>query len=107
MQQHPEFGFDLLAPINHLRPALDIPYAHHERWDGAGYPRGLKGEVIPLAARLFAVVDVWDALGADRPFRPAWTRPRVRHYLREHAGSHFDPQAVSLLFQSLNGSLAA
>jgi GAF domain-containing protein len=107
MQQHPEFGFDLLAPINHLRPALDIPYAHHERWDGAGYPRGLKGEVIPLAARLFAVVDVWDALGADRPFRPAWTRPRVRHYLREHAGSHFDPQAVSLLFQSLNGSQAA
>jgi HD-GYP domain-containing protein (c-di-GMP phosphodiesterase class II) len=104
IQQHPEFGFNILAPINHLRPALDIPYCHHERWDGTGYPRGLKGEQIPVAARLFAVVDVWDALCSDRPFRRAWPEARARDYLREHAGSHFDPQAVNLFFQSLNGS---
>jgi HD-GYP domain-containing protein (c-di-GMP phosphodiesterase class II) len=107
IQQHPEYGFDILAPINHLRPALDIPYCHHERWDGAGYPRGLKGDQIPLAARLFAVVDVWDALCTDRPFRRAWSESGARAYLREQAGAHFDPQAVSLFFQSLNGSNGA
>jgi HD-GYP domain-containing protein (c-di-GMP phosphodiesterase class II)/DNA-binding response OmpR family regulator len=104
LQQHPERGFDILAPIHHLRPALDIPYSHHERWDGTGYPRGLKGEQIPVAARLFAVADVWDALSTDRPFRRAWPEARARDYLREHAGSHFDPQAVNLFLQALNGS---
>jgi HD-GYP domain-containing protein (c-di-GMP phosphodiesterase class II) len=104
VQQHPEYGFDMLAPINHLRVALDIPYCHHERWDGAGYPRGLKGEQIPLAARLFSVADVWDALRSDRPFRRAWPEARARDYLREKAGTRFDPHAVNLFFQTLNGS---
>jgi GAF domain-containing protein len=104
LQQHPERGFDILAPIQHLRPALDVPFCHHEHWDGTGYPRGLKGEQIPIAARLFAVVDVWDALCSDRPYRRAWPEARAREYLREHAGTHFDPQAINLFFQSLNGS---
>ena len=85
---------ELLSPIPYLRPALDIPYSHHEKWDGSGYPRGLKGEGIPLAARIFAVVDVWDALTSDRPYRPAWTRKRALQYIRGQAGAHFDPKVV-------------
>jgi HD-GYP domain-containing protein (c-di-GMP phosphodiesterase class II) len=73
MRRHPEFAHEMLLPILYLRPALDIPYCHHERWDGTGYPRGLKGEEIPLTARIFAVVDVWDALTSDRPYRDAWS----------------------------------
>ena len=91
MRQHPQLAFELLAPIDYLRPALDIPYCHHEKWDGSGYPRGLKGEQIPLAARIFAVLDVWDALRSDRPYRPAWDEERVLNYIEENAGSHFDP----------------
>ncbi len=94
MRRHPEFARDLLRPIAFLRPALDIPYCHHEKWDGTGYPRGLKGEQIPLAARVFAIVDVWDALRSDRPYRTAWEEERVRAYLREQAGAYFDPQVV-------------
>ena len=74
MRRHPVYAYDLLSPIAYLRPALDIPYCHHEKWDGTGYPRGLRGEAIPLAARLFAVVDVWDALLSNRPYRPALAR---------------------------------
>jgi HD-GYP domain-containing protein (c-di-GMP phosphodiesterase class II) len=70
MRKHPQFAYDMLTPIAYLRPALDIPYCHHEKWDGSGYPRGLKGEQIPLVARIFAIVDVWDALSSDRPYRP-------------------------------------
>ncbi|HEX6605376.1 MAG TPA: HD domain-containing phosphohydrolase, partial [Chloroflexia bacterium] len=95
MRRHPVYAYELLAPIAFLRPALDIPYAHHERWDGTGYPRGLRGSAIPLAARVFAVVDVWDALLSDRPYRPAWPAPEVRAYLRAHAGTHFDPAVVA------------
>jgi putative nucleotidyltransferase with HDIG domain len=94
MRKHPEYAYQLLAPITYLKPALDIPYCHHEKWDGTGYPRGLKGEQIPLAARIFAVVDVWDALTSDRPYRPAWSADRAREYIRASAGSHFDPQVV-------------
>ncbi len=94
MRKHPVHAFELLSPIPYLRPALDIPYAHHEKWDGTGYPRGLKGEQIPLAARIFAVVDVWDALTSDRPYRPAWSETKARAYIREHAGKHFDPRVV-------------
>jgi putative nucleotidyltransferase with HDIG domain len=94
MRRHPVHAYDLLAPISHLRPALDIPYAHHEKWDGTGYPRGLKGEQIPLAARLFAVVDVWDALTSDRPYRPAWAKEKARAYITEQSGRHFDPRIV-------------
>jgi len=96
MRQHPQFAFELLSPIDFLKPALDIPYCHHEKWDGSGYPRGLKGEQIPLSARLFAVVDVWDALTSDRPYREAWPESQAVEFIREQAGKHFDPQAVEL-----------
>jgi HD-GYP domain-containing protein (c-di-GMP phosphodiesterase class II) len=99
VQQHPDLGFGILAPIAYLRPALDIPYCHHERWDGGGYPRGLRGDVIPPAARLFAVVDVRDALRADRPYRAAWTDAAAVAYLQEKAGTQFDPQMVRMFLQ--------
>jgi HD-GYP domain-containing protein (c-di-GMP phosphodiesterase class II) len=92
MRGHPVQACELLSPIPYLRPALDIPYCHHEKWDGTGYPRGLQGEQIPLSARIFAVVDVWDALRSDRPYRGAWPEEKVHGYLREQAGKHFDPQ---------------
>jgi HD-GYP domain-containing protein (c-di-GMP phosphodiesterase class II) len=91
----------MLSPIAYLRPAIDIPYCHHEKWDGTGYPRGLKGEQIPLAARIFAVVDVWDALGSDRPYRPAWPPEKVRAFIKEEAGRHFDPQVVEVFLKIL------
>ncbi|MEZ0396113.1 MAG: PAS domain S-box protein [Anaerolineales bacterium] len=94
MRQHPVFAYELLSSIAYLRPALDIPYAHHERWDGKGYPRGLAGDQIPLAARIFAVADVYDALTSARPYRPAWTRPRAVAYIRKESGKHFDPAVV-------------
>lgn len=94
MRRHPEYAYDMLQPIEFLRPVLDIPYCHHERWDGSGYPRGLAGEEIPLAARIFAVVDVWDALISDRPYRAAWPPRQVVAYLRAHAGNLFDPAVV-------------
>jgi putative two-component system response regulator len=96
MRQHPQMAYDMLYPIEYLRPALEIPYCHHEKWDGSGYPRGLKGEEIPLSARLFAVVDVWDALTSERPYRPAWTIEQALAYLKEQAGRHFDPNVVEL-----------
>jgi PAS domain S-box-containing protein len=94
MRQHPIYAHQLLSGIDYLRPCLDVPYCHHERWDGSGYPRGLKGEAIPLAARIFAVVDVWDALTSDRPYRPAWSKQSTVEYLRAQAGVHFDPKVV-------------
>jgi len=94
MRQHPAIAYEMLAPIPFLGPALDIPYCHHERWDGSGYPRRLKGEEIPLTARLFAVVDVYDALCSARPYRAGWPEHEVRDYLRANAGIQFDPQAV-------------
>lgn len=103
MQQHPIFAYEMLSRVEYLRPALDIPYAHHEKWDGTGYPQGLKGEAIPLAARIFAVVDVWDALTSDRPYRPAWTREQAIAYLREQAGKHFDPHIVEVFLREVLG----
>ena len=94
MRQHPVYAFNLLEQIEFLRPALDIPYYHHEKWDGTGYPHGLQGEQIPLMARLFAMVDVWDALGSDRPYRAAWPERRVREHILSLAGTHFDPSLV-------------
>jgi putative nucleotidyltransferase with HDIG domain len=102
MRKHPTFAFELLSPIAFLHSALDIPYCHHEKWDGSGYPRGLKGEQIPLAARLFAVVDVWDALRSDRPYRAAWPEEKVREHIRSLAGTHFDPKAVELFLKMMN-----
>jgi HD-GYP domain-containing protein (c-di-GMP phosphodiesterase class II) len=87
MKKHPTFAYEMLSPIRYLRLALDIPYCHHEKWDGSGYPRGLKGEQIPLVARIFAVVDVWDALNSDRPYRAAWTEKKAREYIRI-SGTH-------------------
>jgi putative nucleotidyltransferase with HDIG domain len=101
MRQHPQFAKEMLSSIEYLRGALDIPYCHHERWDGAGYPRGLKGEEIPLSARIFAVVDVWDALCSKRPYRRAWRSRRVQAYLKAQAGSHFDPRVVEIFLRMI------
>ena len=96
MRMHPVFAYDLLSGIPFLRLALDIPYCHHEKWDGSGYPRGLSGEQIPLAARIFSVVDVWDALGSDRPYREKWPESQIIEYIRKEAGTRFDPHIVEL-----------
>lgn len=101
MQRHPQLAFDLLAPITYLQSALEIPLCHHEKWDGTGYPRGLKGEQIPLAARLFAFADVWDALTSDRPYRKAWSRAEAMRYIRDNSGSHFDPQVVDIFLNEI------
>ena len=94
MRMHPSYAFQMLKPITYLRLALDIPYCHHEKWDGTGYPRGLKAEQIPLAARIFCIVDVYDALTSDRPYRKGWSREKTMDHIRELSGSHFDPQVV-------------
>jgi PAS domain S-box-containing protein/putative nucleotidyltransferase with HDIG domain len=102
MRKHPTFAYEMLSPIRYLRLALDIPYCHHEKWDGSGYPRGLKGAQIPLIARIFAVVDVWDALRSDRPYRAAWPEDKVRDYIRASSGTFFDPQVVDVVMQNLD-----
>jgi putative nucleotidyltransferase with HDIG domain len=94
MRMHPIHAYQLLKPITYLGSAVDIPYGHHEKWDGTGYPRGLKGEEIPLSARLFAVVDIYDALTSDRPYRKSWTSEKTLDYIRELSGNHLDPQVV-------------
>ena len=96
MHRHPALAKSMLDPAEFLRPALIIPYCHHEKWDGTGYPQGLRGEEIPLPARLFALVDVWDALSSDRPYRAAWPLARVKDHLHSLAGSHFDPGLISV-----------
>ncbi len=101
MRKHPIYASDMLMPITHLRPALDIPHCHHEKWDGTGYPQGLVGEQIPMAARLFAVVDVWDALRSDRPYRKGWTFGKTRKYIIDQSGKHFDPQVVNAFLKLL------
>jgi putative nucleotidyltransferase with HDIG domain len=99
MKKHPEVAFKLLSPIEYLRSAVDIPFCHHEKWDGSGYPRGLKGHQIPLSARIFAVIDVWDALRSDRPYRKAWPEDRVMDYIKSQSGTHFDPDVVDVFFE--------
>ena len=94
MRKHTQFAYDMLSSINYLKPALDIPYCHHEKWDGTGYPRGLKDVQIPLAARIFAIVDVWDALTTDRPYRKAWSPEKTLDYIRSCSSTHFDPRIV-------------
>ncbi len=105
MRRHPQYAHEILSPIAYLRPALDIPYCHHERWDGSGYPRRLKGEEIPLPARIFAVADVWDALTSDRPYRKAWPREKAIEYIRQQAGKHFDPEVVQIFLEIIEQSL--
>jgi putative two-component system response regulator len=102
MRRHPQYAYDMIYPIEYLRPSLDIPFCHHEKWDGSGYPRGLKGEDIPLSARIFAIADVWDALTSDRPYRPAWDKQKTLNYINEQSGRHFDPHIVEL-FNKLQG----
>jgi putative two-component system response regulator len=105
MHLHPVYAYEWLAPITFLKNAVDIPYCHHEKWDGSGYPRGLRGEEIPLLARLFAIVDVWDALSSDRPYRPALPENEVLEYIRNQSGLHFDPSLVPTFMELIkNGS---
>jgi response regulator RpfG family c-di-GMP phosphodiesterase len=96
MRLHPQIAYNLIHPIEYLRPALNIPRHHHEKWDGSGYPDGLKGEAIPLEARIFALVDVYDALSFDRPYRKAWEKEKVIEYIKSESGKHFDPAVVEL-----------
>jgi PAS domain S-box-containing protein len=103
MRLHPTYAFQLLKPITYLRLALDIPYCHHEKWDGTGYPRQLSGEHIPIAARIFAIVDVYDALTSDRPYRAGWSKEKTLQHIRELSGSHFDPEVVEVFMDWMEG----
>jgi HD-GYP domain-containing protein (c-di-GMP phosphodiesterase class II) len=100
MRRHPAYAQEILAPLGFLGPALDVPYCHHERWDGLGYPRGLAGEQIPLPARICAAVDIWDALLSDRPYRNGWPATRVREHIASLAGNHLDPIVVENLLRA-------
>ena len=102
MERHTEYAYEMLAPIAYLKPALHIPYFHHEKWDGTGYPLGLRGEQIPLEARIFAVVDVWDALLSDRPHRKAWPREEALEHICTQAGTHFDPRVVECFLEMIS-----
>lgn len=99
MRKHPEYAYDMISPISYLRNSLDIPYCHHEHWDGSGYPRGLRGETIPLSARVFSIVDVYDALTSDRPYRGAWSKEKTIEYIREQSGKQFDPHIVDVFLE--------
>jgi len=101
MRTHPQKAYEILSHIDYLTPALDIPYCHHEKWDGTGYPRKLKGEEIPLSARLFAIVDVFDALTSNRPYRKAWKKEKALAYIQEQSGKHFFPDAVEAFIELL------
>jgi len=101
VKQHPVYAYQILYPITYLQPALNIPYCHHEKWDGSGYPRGLSGEDIPLSARIFAVVDVWSSLRIETPYRAAWTDERAIQYIKDQAGKHFDPQVVEVFLRAV------
>lgn len=104
MKMHPVYAYQLLSKIEYLRPAIDISYCHHERWDGSGYPRGLKGEEIPLSARIFAVIDVYDALTSDRPYRKAWTKEEAISYIKEQSGKQFDPKVVEVFLEVISNN---
>jgi len=103
MRRHPQFAYEMLQPIKYLRQSLDIPYCHHEKWDGSGYPRGLKGEQIPIAARIFAIADVWDAITSDRPYRKGWSSEEALAYIKNQSGKQFDPKVVDA-FLKMTGS---
>ena len=103
MRQHPQYAYNMLSPITYLLPAIHIPWCHHEKWDGSGYPRGLKGEAIPVVARIFAIVDVYDALTSNRPYRLAWKREKAMEYIREQSGLYFDPRVVTAFMDLMAG----
>ena len=100
IQKHTTYAYELLFPIKHLRQSIEIPYCHHEKWDGTGYPRGLIGEQIPLSARLFAIVDVWDALRSDRPYRKGWPKEKTVEHISSLSGTHFDPHVVEIFIKA-------
>jgi putative nucleotidyltransferase with HDIG domain len=102
MRRHPDIAVELLSPVNYLEPALEIPHWHHEKWDGSGYPDGLRREEIPFAARLFAVADVYDALTSNRPYRLAWPKWDAVEYIEAQSGSHFDPRVVPEFLDLIN-----
>jgi HD-GYP domain-containing protein (c-di-GMP phosphodiesterase class II) len=104
MRLHPVIANEQLSCIELLRPALVIPYSHHEKWDGTGYPCGLAGEQIPFVARLFALADVWDSLRSDRPYRKGWPPDRVRQHIREQGGKHFDPKLADIFVKLLENN---
>jgi HD-GYP domain-containing protein (c-di-GMP phosphodiesterase class II) len=104
-RQHPQYAYDLLNQISYLRPALDIPYAHHQKWDGSGYPLGLAGEDIPLQARIFALVAVFDALTSDRPYRNTWKKQKALDYIEDQSGKHFDPDVVKIFLREFRFEL--
>jgi len=101
MKRHPQIAHDLLYPIVFLRPAIDIPYCHHEKWDGSGYPRRLQGEEIPFFARIFSIVDVWDALRSNRPYRPAWPVDKVKSHILSLTAIDFDPKIVDVFLKNI------
>jgi len=101
MQMHPIYAYQMLKPISYLGLALDIPYCHHEKWDGTGYPRGLKGEEIPLGARIFCIVDVYDALTSNRPYRAAWPKDKAKTHIHELSGTHFEPRVVDAFLKMM------
>jgi HD-GYP domain-containing protein (c-di-GMP phosphodiesterase class II) len=105
MRSHTKRAYELLYPIEYLRPALEIPLYHHEKFDGTGYPDGLKGNEIPLPARIFTVVDVWDALTSDRPYRKAWTSKKSLDYIKKQSGKHFDPDVVKVFLDLIQEEL--
>lgn len=100
IRTHSEISYKILNEIRYFEGIVDIPYCHHEKWDGTGYPRGLQGEEIPLSARIFAIVDVWDALIHRRVYKPAWRDEEVKNYIKEQAGQHFDPRLVSVFLEN-------
>ncbi len=102
MRMHPIFAYKLLASINLLRPAIYISYCHHEKWGESGYPRKLQSKEIPMAARIFAVVNVWDALSSERPYPPAWPMEKVLQYIKNQVGKNFDPQIADAFFRMVN-----
>lgn len=102
INQHPVHAYNLLKNISYLQHAISIPYSHHENWNGSGYPQGLKGENIPLAARIFSIVDNWDALTSNRPYRKAWSQEKAKKYLLEQSGKKFDPELVQTFLSVIN-----
>lgn len=102
MRMHPVYAFDMLSPITFLRQSMDIPYCHHEKWDGTGYPRGLKGDKIPMAARIFSIADIWDALCSDRPYRSAYARKEALEHIKSYEGSYFDPAVLSVFLNTID-----
>lgn len=100
MKMHPQIANDILSNIDYLMPCRDIPYCHHEKWDGSGYPQGIKGDAIPITARIFAVIDVWDALIHSRVYKPAWPEEKVLQHIKEQSGVHFDPDIVKLFLEN-------